>query len=324
MNPIVYIDRLDLKPDGRQFDAAAHAIELGPAVHAARAVFIKPNLTYPYYKKGVTTRAESVEEIVKMLLRINRKLKIFVGEGEGGYNSFSMSKAMSDMGFDDIAVRHSNVEIVNLSSIPTKSIEIKTQKGPYRLDLPEMFFKEVDFSISVPLPKIHCITKVTLSYKNQWGCLPDVMRLKNHYMFSHLISNIASLLKFKYAFLDGKYGLDVNGPMDGDPVEVNWFVASNSLGAFDMVVSEMMGFDWKQVRHLKTSAKYGDMPNRETVQIIGDINLLKRKFTLRRSIWNYPALAGFQSKNLTQLFYFSRWAKFLHDVMYTFRERPIQ
>ena len=125
------------------------------------------------------------------------------------------------------------------------------------------------------------------------------------------------------AFLDGKYGLDNNGPMMGDPVEVNWFVASNSLGAFDMIVSEMMGFDWQKVGHLKMAERYGFIPKREDINIIGNIDSLKRKFALKRNFWNYPALAAFHSRKLTHLFYFSMWAKLLHDIMYTFRKKPI-
>ena len=149
------------------------------------------------------------------------------------------------------------------------------------------------------------------------------MRLKNHYMFDYIISKVADILKFRFAFLDGMFGLNNNGPMAGDPIEVNWFVASNSLGAFDMIVSEMMGFDWKKVGHLRMAAKYGFIPKREDVEIIGDLHQIKRKFKLQRTFWNYPALAAFYSKQLTHLFYFSRWAKPLHDLMYTFREKPI-
>ena len=90
-----------------------------------------------------------------------------------------------------------------------------------------------------------------------------------------------------------------------------------------MIVSEMMGFDWRKVGHLKMAAKYGFIPNREDTQVIGDIESLKRKFVLKRNIWNYPALTAFHSPKLTHLFYFSIWAKLLHDVMYTFRKRPI-
>jgi hypothetical protein len=85
----------------------------------------------------------------------------------------------------------------------------------------------------------------------------------------------------------------------------------------------MMGFNWQKVGHLKSADRYGYLPKREDIRIIGDIVSLKRKFVLKRNVWNYPALAAFHSKRLTHLFYFSRWAKLLHNIMYTFRERPI-
>jgi hypothetical protein len=90
-----------------------------------------------------------------------------------------------------------------------------------------------------------------------------------------------------------------------------------------MIVSEMMGFDWQKVGHLKMAERYGYLPKREDINIIGNIDTLARKFTLKRNFWNYPALAAFHSRKLTHLFYFSMWAKLLHDIMYTFRKRPI-
>jgi len=303
---------------------AVHTIGMEREVKVSRAVFIKPNLTYPAYKKGVTTRVEFVAAIVSAIRHINTSTKIYIGEGEGGYNSFSMTEAMRGMGFYDLEKKYPNVQIVNLSELPTRSVEVKANGKPYIVKLPELFFDEIDFSISCPLPKVHCMTKITLSFKNQWGCLPDIMRLKNHYVFDEIISQVCNVLKFRYAFLDGKYGLDVNGPMNGVPVKLDWFVASNSLGAFDMVVSSMMGFDWKKVYHLKKAAGYGFMPEIKDVEIVGDIEKLKRKFTLKRDLWNYPALVAFRSERLTHLFYLSRWSKLLHDAMYSVRKRPIE
>ena len=306
-----------------QINRSFKSLSLTEDFNNAKAIFIKPNLTYPLYKEGVTTQKEFISSLVAALRQINATTKIYIGEGEGGYNSFSMTKALEDMGFYELENEFPQVKIINLSKIPSREVKIETTKGYYKILLPEIFFNEIDFSISCPVPKVHCMTKISLSYKNQWGCLPDVMRLKNHYMFDYLISKVSDILKFKYAFLDGKYGLNNNGPMVGDPVEVNWFVASNSLGAFDMMVSEMMGFDWKKISHLKIASKYGFIPRREDIEIIGDVESLKRKFVLRRNFWNYPALAAFHSKQLTYLFYFSKWAKLLHDIMYTFRKRPI-
>lgn len=325
MKPIIVVDKLasDNESLQTQFNNSIKAISLDEDFAKARAVFIKPNLTYPNYKEGVTTRIEFIDSLVGALRRINSSTKIYIGEGEGGYNSFSMSEAMNSMGFFGLADRYPNVEIINLSDSPRVSVQVSAKSKPYSLELPEIFFKEIDFSISCPLPKVHCMTKVTLSMKNQWGCLPDTMRLKNHYVFDEIICQVCEKLKFKYAFLDGKYGLDNNGPMNGIPVGVNWFVASNSLGAMDMIVSEMMGFNWRKVGHLKMAEQYGFLPKYGDITIIGDIVDLKRKFILRRTFWNYPALIAFKSSGLTAFFYFSKWAKLLHIIMYSIRKRPI-
>lgn len=324
--PIVIIEKLSGEQAGlsRQFSSAFERMEgMQREFDEAKAVFIKPNLTYPDYKAGVTTRVQFVSSLVDALRRINETTKIYIGEGEGGYNSFSMTEAMKNMGFHDMAASYPNVEIINLSHLKSRTVELKANGTGYFLDLPDIFFREIDFSITCPLPKVHCMTGITISMKNQWGCLPDTMRLKNHYVFDEIISQVCNVLKFRYAFLDGKYGLDNYGPMDGDPVEVDWFVASDSLGAFDRVVSGMMGVDWRQIGHLKMAEKYGFMPGESEIRIMGDPGTLKRDFALKRNMWNYPALAAFHSSKLTHLFYFSMWSKLLHDIMYTFRKRPI-
>ncbi len=149
------------------------------------------------------------------LRRINLTTKIYIGESGGGYNSFSMTEAMRNMGFDEIAEAYPSVEIINLSELETQSAELKANGIPYSFQLPAILFNEIDFSITCPLPRVHCMMGITLSFKNQWGWLPDVMRLKNHYVFDEIIGQICDVLKFRYAFLDGEYGLDNNGPIRG-------------------------------------------------------------------------------------------------------------
>lgn len=325
MKAKVYVDTLQETPSSlrEQFDCALQVVGLAERVRSIRTLFIKPNLTYPVYKKGVTTRVEFIRELVAAMVRANHRLKIFIGEGEGGYNSFSMSSALEAMGYTTLGREFPQVEIVNLSQLPSETVTLETHKGPYPITLPKTFFEDIDVSVSCPLPKVHAMTRVTLSLKNLWGCLPDVMRLKNHYMLPHIISNISALLKFEYAFLDGKYGLNRNGPMDGEVVEVNWFVASNSLGAFDSVVTEMMGFKPDQIQHLNIARAYGLVPQRKDIEVIGELSSLKRQFRFQRDPWTYPALMAFRSKRLTHFFYLSRYSGFLHDVMYLFRKRPI-
>lgn len=325
--PVIILEKLDSCSDlnslKKQFSNAFTRLSIADDFNKANAVLIKPNLTYPVYKKGVTTSIEFIDSLVAALREINSKTTIYIGEGDGGYDSFSIADALNNMRYFELEKKYSNVRIINLSKSPSQKVEINSSKGKCFINLPRIFFDEIDFSISCPVPKVHCMTGVSLSYKNQWGCIPDTMRLKDHYILNHIVSKISDVLKFRYAFLDGRYGLNINGPMVGEPVEVNWFVASNSLGAFDAIVAEMMGLDWQSIKHLKMAGEYGFIPRKEDIDIIGDIKSLERKFILKRDFWNYPALVAFNSRTLTHLAYFSRLAKPLHDVMYFFRKRAI-
>ena len=325
MKPIVFVEKIAQNFENleKQILKSFESFSIVDDFNKAKAIFIKPNLTYPKYKEGVTTRIGFIESLVATLRQINNTTKIYIGEGEGGYNSFSMTEALQSMGFYELEKKYQNVKVVNISQISSKAVELKVEGKPYLINLPVLFFDEIDFSITCPVPKVHCMTKISLSFKNQWGCLPDTMRMKNHYVFDKIISQICDLLKFRYAFLDGKYGLNTNGPMVGQSVEVDWFVASNSLGAFDTVVSEMMGFNWENIGHLREADNLGFIPDRKEIKIMGDLEPLKRDFSLKRDFWNYPALFAFNSKQLTNFFYFSRYAKILHDIMYLFRKRPL-
>jgi len=325
MRPVVYIEKMTPGPAGLadRFSRSFDILSLKRDFEDASAVFIKPNLTYPVYKKGVTTRKEFVEGLVAALRKINSTTKLYIGESDGGYQSFSMTEAMQSMGFGSLENNYQNVFMINLSKTGSREVMLEVKGRPYPVRLPEFILDEVDFSISCPVPKVHCMTGITLSLKNQWGCIPDTMRLRHHHAFDEIIGQICARLKVRYAFLDGEYGLNGNGPIAGEPVDLGWFAASNSPGAFDMVVSEMMGFDWRRIPHLKKAGQYGLLPPGDAIEVIGNIDSLASKFVLRRNPWNYAALAAFRSRRLTHLFYFSKWAKGLHELMYLFRPRPM-
>jgi uncharacterized protein (DUF362 family) len=71
---------------------------------------------------------------------------------------------------------------------------------------------DIDYLITMPVPKIHNNTGVSLSFKNQWGCIPEPNdRLRMHPYFKHVILEVNKAIKTKMAIVDGKYGLDING-----------------------------------------------------------------------------------------------------------------
>ena len=98
------------------------------------------------------------------------------------------------MGFFEIAKKNPSVEIVNISKLPSRIIELTANGKPYPIALPKLLLDEVDFSITCPLPKIHCMTKITLSFKNQWGCLPT-MRHEYHLVLDDALADLNSVIR---------------------------------------------------------------------------------------------------------------------------------
>jgi uncharacterized protein (DUF362 family) len=47
-----------------------------------------------------------------------------------------------------------------------------------RIALPKFLCESNIHTLTIPVPKVHCMTGISLSLKNQWGCLPDMMRLR--------------------------------------------------------------------------------------------------------------------------------------------------
>ena len=192
--------------------------------------------------------------------------------------------------------------------------------------LPTRLLHETDVLISMPVPKIHCMTGLSLGYKNQWGCIPDIMRLRKHYIFSDAIVAINRALK-PVVLADGQYFLDQNGPMAGDPVPMDLIIAGSSAGAFDLYVSELMGYSWQKVQHLKRAVELGDMPSQldDLTYNIPPSAIKERDFVLRRTFRNYIALAGFKSRFITWLGYEAWFGRIvLHKILYAVAGKPVK
>jgi uncharacterized protein (DUF362 family) len=286
-------------------------------------VALKPNLTYPYYKPGVTTSPAVIREAIRVLREYTPRLAIV--ETDGGYGAWQAKEAFAGHGLYQLGAEF-GVEVVNLCDEPRETIAFRSGGRTHQLPLPARLLHETDLLISMPVPKIHCMTGLTLSYKNQWGCVPDIMRLRRHYIFDDAIIAINRALK-PAVLADGTYFLDRNGPMDGDPVRMDLIIAASSAGAFDRYVSELMGFPWQRVPHLRRAAALKDMPEdlSEVRYNVSPGEARTRIFRLERTPRNWIALAGFKSRFLTWLGYESWFGRVvLHGILYAIAGRPVK
>lgn len=286
-------------------------------------VALKPNLTYPYYKQGVTTSPLFIRELVKLLRDYTPHIAIV--ESDGGYGAWSADEAFA--GHDLFSLgKEFGIEVVNLCKEEREYISFKSGWRNYQLPLPTRLLHETDIFITLPVPKIHCMTGLTLSYKNQWGCIPDSMRLRRHYIFDDAIVAINKSLK-PFVLADGSYFLDRNGPMHGTPVQMDFVIGATDAGSFDRYTSELMGFSWKRVSHLKRAVELGDMPaDLDTITYnVSPVEVSQHKFQLKRTVRNGIALTGFKSRFITWLGYESWFGRVvLHAILYAVVGKPVK
>jgi uncharacterized protein (DUF362 family) len=283
-------------------------------------VFLKPNLTFPEFRPGVMTSLDCLRAVTTCL--IGRGYKVIIGEADsGGYNRFSIDEVFKGMGIDKLAAE-TGAEIVNVSFTEPEWIEVRGGWRKLRVPVPRLMLREIDAFITLPVPKIHMNTQVSMSIKNQWGCIQEPnVRLKLHPYFAEVMYEFNRRLPHAFSIIDGRYGLNRTGPMLGDVVDMNFVLGSNDLVAADRVCCRIMQIDETRVKYLHYFRSKGWWCDFEKIALNADIaRFQKEKFYLVRKWTDYPGLICFNNAFLAWLGYHSPLAGFAHWLLYLFRE----
>ena len=303
--------------------ASMEWLEVPKLLSDVNGIFIKPNFTFPEFRAGVTTTKSMVHAAIEVFTDLHDN--VVVGESDGGYGTFNAEQAFINFDLYDVCRKH-KAALVNLCKVPSVECRLNTHRGQHSINLPEFLIKDNFVTVTLPVPKVHCHTGISLSYKNQWGCIPDMMRLRKHHIFDEVIGPINHLLKVKLSIIDGTYGLTGNGPIqDGVSVETNWIIASCNCGAADRVATQLMGLrleDYSHYRHIMAQEHIPELDEIENNADLRSFMSRKTRFYLNRNIWNYLAKTTWYSPALTYLIYESKLGQILHRLMYCFRDRP--
>jgi len=285
-------------------------------------VFLKPNLTWATHSPGVTTLPAVLEAVVSVVR--TRTCKITIGESDGGYHAFRAEEAFRNHGVYEIADRY-DAQVVNLSRMETEVAETSVESRNVQVELPSLLLHDVDVFISIPVLKVHAMTRVSLGFKNQWGCIPDAMRLRYHPEFNLRIVAINKILNPQIAVYDGTYFLDKNGPIAGEAIQMDLLIVADDIGAGDFVSCGLMGIDPNRIGHFRVARTAKMFPSSlDEVRLNDDFQHLKgRKLHLRRSLINWVALWAFNSKPLTRLLYDSAAGRLLHKAFFVLRRNPL-
>jgi uncharacterized protein (DUF362 family) len=321
MNPGTERARFCIRRQGDHLKDTIHELLDATSGPRSGAVFVKPNFTYPFEKPGVTTTRDFLVALVEALLDrgVNR---ICLGEGEGGYNAFSMDATFASFRLGELASRY-GIEVVNVKRWPSREFVVESQGRAYPVCFPAPLFEDFDTLLSAPVPKVHCMTTISGAAKNLWGLVQDTMRLRLHCAFSQVLSEVIPALPGSFALCDGTYGLTRNGPMvDGEVVPLGWVAASNDLWLHDLMMCRIMGFPATRVQPLAYAVHHGVAPRLEECDLVpGWETFVDDRFYLRRNVWNRVAKSAWYSPTINHLVYTSRASGVLHKAMYAVRRK---
>ena len=285
------------------------------------AVFVKPNFTYPFEKAGVTTTRAFLVSLIEALTERGVD-RICVGEGEGGYNAFSMDKTFDSFRFEELRARY-GIEYVNVNRWPSREFVVEARGRSYSVRFPSPIFDEFDSFISAPVPKVHCMTTVSGAVKNLWGLVQDTMRLRLHPALAPILSEVTRALPHGLALCDGTFGLTRNGPMvDGEVIDLGWVAGSDNLWLHDLMICEIMRMPVTKVGHLSYATKMHLVPEIQDCELSpGWEAFVDDRFYLHRNVWNRLAKSAWHSPSVNHLVYTSKASGALHKAMYTIRKK---
>ena len=248
-------------------DAVKRAIESiggfipnGPAIIA-----IKPNLcSVMSAESGVTTDVRVVEGVVKYLKEKNDKLKIIIVESDSEYNA---NEAFKRLGYGEI--EKYGVTFCNLSKDKRVKIELQKSKKISYFNLPETLLS-INYFISIAKMKTHSFEHFSGVWKNQFGLIPQKsLRPRLHPFLKEVLYDINTTFYADLSIIDGINALEGPGHLTGRSKNLNCIICSKDPLSADIVASKIMGFNYKNVPHLKYAVNHGFKGSKD-VLIVGD------------------------------------------------------
>jgi uncharacterized protein (DUF362 family) len=212
-------------------------------------LFLKVNLGWDLFLPGSVTNPAVFEAVVKKLKGHGAPLCVV----ESDQVLENVEKAYGKSRISEIARRH-GISWINLSRQKLIMKSIPENRIIKNVTIPEILTQGT--ILTLPVMKTHNKSAVTLSLKNQWGCIPK-MRHMYHLVLDEAIADVNVALGVKFAVVDGTIGMEGNAPKTGIPREVGIVGAGSDLVEIDSVFARLMGLDPRAIPHIVEAARRG-------------------------------------------------------------------
>lgn len=260
-------------------DAVMRGLELigGPSlfVKPGENILLKPNLlTGDPPEKCVTTHPAVFKAVGEVLQGVGANLKYGDSPAFGSPESVARKAGIAQVAADlhiELADFKSGEEVFFEAGVQNKKFIIA--KGALTCD----------GIVSLPKLKTHALTRMTGSIKNQFGCVPGILKGEYHVKlpglqnFAQMLVDLNSFLKPRLFIMDGIMAMEGNGPRGGSPRKMNVLLFSSDPVALDATVCRIIGLNPESISTLELGMKSGLGTYLESeIELLGDdISLFK-------------------------------------------------
>ena len=132
-----------------------------------------------------------------------------------------------------------------------------------------------DGIVSLSKLKSHGMTRLTGAVKNQFGCIPGVLKGEFHAkmpdmdQFSQVLVDLTRFLRPRLFIMDGIVGMEGNGPRSGDPRRLSVLLFSTDPVALDATVCRMIDLEPALVPTNRWGQEWG-LGTMEEIEWVGD------------------------------------------------------
>ncbi len=134
-----------------------------------------------------------------------------------------------------------------------------------------------DGVISIPKLKTHGLEKLTGAIKNQFGCVPGMLKGEFHLKlpdaddFAKMLVDLNKLVNPRLYVMDGIYAMEGNGPRGGTPRKMNIILLSSDPVALDATVCRLIKVNPEYVPTIKYGMQSGmGTYLKEEIELLGD------------------------------------------------------
>ncbi|MBN2444676.1 MAG: DUF362 domain-containing protein [Spirochaetales bacterium] len=204
-------------------------------------ILLKPNwIMGAQPEKAATTHPAVLRAVAELLKETGAKM--FYGDSPGFGSPESAARktgsgpVATDLGIQ-LADFKTGTEVIYNEALQNKKLVIA--KGVL----------DADGLISLPKLKTHGFLKLTGTIKNQFGCVPGMLKgefhvkLPNPRHFAKMLVDINAYIKPRLYIMDGIVAMEGNGPMGGDPKKMNILLFSTDPVALDATVCRIINVD---------------------------------------------------------------------------------